>query len=163
MLGPYHRNLEIWLSTAIWLTVIAIESSSLGSSKNTGWILFAIITPLIQIDSAQFTVLHFVLRKTGHFAGYFILSLLLFRSWRATFPVLNQSCRPGWAILALITAVFIAALDEGHQVFLGSRTGALRDILLDSVAALVAQLTVLVVAHYPGRRRKEVISRRSIC
>ena len=27
-----------------------------------------------------------IIRKTGHFVGYFTLSWLLFRSWRDTFP-----------------------------------------------------------------------------
>jgi VanZ family protein len=36
-------------------------------------------------------------------------------------------------------------LDEWHQSFLNSRTGTLRDVVLDSVAALTAQIVLFVV------------------
>jgi VanZ family protein len=46
--------------------------------------------------------------------------------------------------------VLVAALDELHQSLLSSRTGTLRDVVLDSSAALIAQILIFVIL----RRRK---------
>ena len=98
----------------------------------------------------RFAVLHAVLRKSGHFVGYFTLSVLLFRSWRATFPRLSTRWCQQWATLAFVCTALVAALDELHQTLLSSRTGTLRDVVLDSSAALIAQILIFVIL----RRRK---------
>ena len=38
----------------------------------------------------------------------------------------------------------VASLDEWQQTFLPSRTGTFRDVLLDSFAALVAQILIAI-------------------
>jgi VanZ family protein len=90
---------------------------------------------------------HAVLRKIGHFVGYFILSVLLFRSWRATFPRLSTRWCRQWATVALLSTALVAILDEWHQSFLLSRSGALRDVILDSTAGLVAQAALFTIAN----------------
>src|SRR5215470_16949303 len=59
-----------WLPATFWLGIIAIESSSLFSSANTGEWLYPIFHLLFKIDAAHFEHLHAILRKTGHFVGY---------------------------------------------------------------------------------------------
>ena len=39
----------------------------------------------------------------------------------------------------------VACLDEWHQTFLPSRTGNLHDVLLDSTAALIAQVVLFLI------------------
>jgi VanZ family protein len=51
----------------------------------------------------------------------------------------------------------VACLDEWHQTYLPSRTGTLHDVLLDSVAALVAQIVLFAILR--SRRQKAVASR----
>ena len=46
-------------------------------------------------------------------------------------------------MITFMTAL-VACLDEWHQTYLPSRTGSLRDVLLDSTAALVAQLVIFL-------------------
>jgi VanZ family protein len=123
----------------LWLVVIAIESTSLLSSANTSRFLYPLLTYLFgHIDPAKFWHWHHLARKAGHVAGYGVLSLLLFRAWRATFPASDSRRWPlRWAGLAILGTVLTASLDEWHQTFLPSRTGTLRDVLLDSVAGLV--------------------------
>lgn len=82
------------------------------------------------------------LRKLGHVVGYFTLSVLFFRSWRATFPRLSTRWCLQWATVALLSTALVAALDEWHQSYLPSRTGTVRDVILDSAAALIAQIAV---------------------
>jgi VanZ family protein len=50
-----------------------------------------------------------------------------------------------WATLALLSTSLVAILDEWHQSFLLSRTGALRDVILDSTAGLVAQIAIFAI------------------
>ena len=41
-------------------------------------------------------------------------------------------------------AALVACLDEWHQSYLPSRTGNLHDVLLDSTAALIAQIVLFL-------------------
>jgi len=139
------RILRIWFPSAVWLAIIAIESTDLGSSEHTGRILFPIFHFLFHMNKAAFAEFHHFIRKTGHVIGYFVLSVLLFRAWRATFPQFRTPWCVPWAAAALLTTSLVAVLDEWHQTFLPSRTGTVADVILDSAAALVAQIAVFAV------------------
>jgi VanZ family protein len=148
----------VWLPSAIWLAVIATESTNLGSSDHTGQILYPIFRFLFEMDPARFAVWHAVLRKTGHFVGYFTLSVLLFRSWRASFPRLSTRWCLQWGTLAFLGTALVATLDEWHQSFLPSRTGTIRDVILDSSAGLVAQVVLFVILQTQSLRTKSVLT-----
>lgn len=107
---------------------------------------------------AKFAVWNAVLRKTGHVIGYAILSILLFRSWRATFPRLSTPWCLQWATIALLSTALVASLDEWHQSFLPSRTGRFHDVLLDSSAALVAQLILFAALRSKSPAEPQHIS-----
>jgi VanZ family protein len=141
------RILKVWVPTVIWLGVIVLESE-VGSSEHTGRILYPIFHFLFHISAAKFAVLHGFLRKAGHFVGYFILSFLLFRSWRATFPRLSTAWCLQWATVAFLSTSLVAMFDEWHQSFDPSRTGAIHDVILDSAAALVAQIALFVFLRF---------------
>ena len=140
----------MWLPSAVWLAVIAVESTNLGSAQHTGQILYPIFHFVFDMDPARFAVWHALLRKTGHIIGYFTLSVLLFRSWRATFPRLSTQWCLQWATVAFLCTSLVAMLDEWHQSFLLSRTGTFRDVTLDSTAGLGAQIALFVIL---GTRR----------
>jgi VanZ family protein len=148
------RILKAWIPSAICLAIIAVESSDLGSSYHTGLILYPLFHFLFNVDPVRFATWHMVLRKTGHFVGYFTLSAFLFRSWRATFPRLSTRWCLQWATLAFFSTSLVAALDECHQTFLPSRTGALHDVVLDSAAALAAQITIYALATKTVRSKE---------
>ena len=135
----------MWLPSAIWLAVITLESTNLGSADHTGRILYPIFHFVFEMDPARFAVCHALLRKTGHIVGYFTLSVLLFRSWRATFPRLSTRWCVQWATVALLSTFLVAMLDEWHQSLLPSRTGTFRDVILDSTAGLVAQIALFAI------------------
>jgi VanZ family protein len=133
--------LKVWIAAGLWLAIIATESSKLGGSGNTSKYLYPILHFIFGMDWTHFEFWHPILRKTGHFVGYFILSLLFFRAWRAT---LQQSSARGWwfnwAFIAWLMATFVASLDEWHQAYVPGRGSSLHDVLLDSSAALTAQI-----------------------
>jgi VanZ family protein len=148
------RILRVWLPPAIWLAVITVESTNLGSSEHTSRILYPIFHFLFGMDPARFAVWHVLLRKTGHFVGYFTLSVLLFRSWRASFPRLSTRWCLQWATLAFLCTSLVATLDEWHQTFLPSRTGTVRDVILDSTAGFVAQIALFAIMQMQSVSRK---------
>jgi VanZ family protein len=136
---------KVWLPSILWLAVIMLESTDLASAQHTSRVLYPVFHFLFGVDSVRFAIYHAVMRKIGHFVGYFTLSVLLFRSWRATFPRLSTRWCLQWSTVAFFSASLVAALDEWHQTFIPSRTGTVRDVLLDNSAALVAQIVLFAI------------------
>jgi VanZ family protein len=137
-----------WIATLIWLSFIVIESTDSFSSAHTSRFLWPIFHFLAGIDMVRFESWHHYIRKAGHCVGYFVLSLLLFRAWRATFPCAGVSrwirrWSLQWTSAAFFVTALVASLDEWHQSYIPSRTGTYKDVLLDSCAALMAQIAIL--------------------
>jgi VanZ family protein len=148
-----HSVLKAWIAAILWLIVIAIESSALLSAHNTGRILYPLLHFLFGLDWERFDYWHFYMRKGGHVVGYGILSILLFRAWRATLPALsNVKWTPRWATIAVLGTAIVASLDEWHQSFIPSRTGRWQDVVLDTCAGIGAQVLVLFWSRKFGRR-----------
>jgi len=114
------------------------------SAHDTQGMLYSLLTRLFgEINLYSFLVFHFYLRKAGHAIGYGMLALLLLRALKAT---LHHS--RGWivrvGILAWVGTAIIASLDEWHQSFIPSRTGAVSDVLLDTAAGLICLAMALL-------------------
>lgn len=156
-LSSAKRILRVWLPSAVWLAVIVVESTNLGSAEHTGRVLYPIFHFLFGTDPVRFAVWHAFLRKAGHFVGYFTLSVLLFRSWRATFPRLSTRWCLQWATVAWLSASLVAMLDEWHQSSLPSRTGKWSDVILDSSAGLAAQLMLFGILQIQSSRNRKSV------
>jgi len=137
--------LKTWIAAGLWLIVIAMESSSMGSSQNTRRILYPIFDYLFGMDYPHFEHWHFFIRKGGHVFGYGLLSILFFRAWRATLPVVSGAkWMLRWANIAVLGTALVASLDEWHQSYNPLRTGTPKDVLLDTCAGIAAQILVFV-------------------
>src|SRR5262249_27456648 len=160
------RTLRAWVPTFVWLCVLASFSTDTFSSAHTGNILRKIVGFIYPgITPHQFEGLHFLVRKSAHFVSYGLLSLFAFFSWRATLPTVDPSHpskpKPGlpgtsrwnsrWMRLALLLTLLAASLDEIHQTFIYSRTGSVRDVLLDMTGALFFQLAIWLVLRREKR------------
>jgi VanZ family protein len=154
-----------WVPALLWLAVIAWESTPYASSEHTSRVLYyAILFVYGHISVALFVAVHGVLRKIGHCLGYGILSLLMLRAWWATLMLPRSATRlPSWtamvttwsahaAVLALLSAAAVAGLDEWHQTFLPERTGTIRDVALDIMAAAFVQLLVIAARAVRGKQ-----------
>ncbi|HME36225.1 MAG TPA: VanZ family protein [Candidatus Sulfotelmatobacter sp.] len=143
MTSDRHSVLKTWIAAILWLVVIAIESTALASSINTSRILYPLLHFLFGMDWEHFEPLHFLLRKAGHVFGYGLLSILFFRAWRETLPAMgNPRWTWRWANISVLGTALVASLDEWHQTFIPSRTGTVRDVVLDTCAAIGAQILV---------------------
>jgi VanZ family protein len=144
--------LKVWIAAGLWLVVIAIESTPYLASVYTGRFLYPIFHFLFGMDRARFMIWHHYIRKTGHFVGYFILSFLMFRAWRETLPKTSRWAFR-WGAIAFVVSVMVASLDEWHQTFIPTRTGLVSDVVLDSCAALVAQIVIFLWLRRRRTRR----------
>jgi VanZ family protein len=90
------------------------------------------------MTSAQFEIIHHLIRKSAHFTEYFVFSLLLYRGVRGT----RAGWRWSWGVAAVFMAAGYSALDEIHQAFVASRHASPYDSLIDSTGAFCAVLFV---------------------
>jgi VanZ family protein len=147
-----HRVLKAWIAAILWLIVIAIESTNLASSHNTSRILYPLLHFLFGLTYPRFEHWHFYIRKGGHVFGYGMLSVLLFRAWRETLSSLEDlKWTFRWATLAVLGTALVASLDEWHQSYLPSRTGTPWDVLLDTSAAIAAQILLSLYYWWSGK------------
>jgi len=139
-----HQALKAWIALILWLIVIAIESTTYLSAQNTSHFLYPVLHFLFGIDEAGFEPYHVFMRKSGHVFGYGLLSILLFRAWRETLiSSTGTKWMFRWANIAVLGTCLVASLDEWHQSFLPTRTGTVRDVILDTCAGIAAQLALL--------------------
>jgi VanZ family protein len=140
-----HHVLKAWIAAILWLIVIAIESTSYLSANSTSRILYPLLHFLFGLNHARFEHWHIYIRKGGHVFGYGLLSFLLFRAWRETLPsIQNSKWTLRWSTIAVVGTAFVAGLDEWHQSYIPSRTGTPWDVLLDTSAAIAAQVLVFL-------------------
>jgi VanZ family protein len=147
------RNFRFWIPVFVWLGIIAVESFGLSSNVTGGWLWNFLQFLHVRISWQEFLELHHILRKTGHFTGYGILCLLMFRAWfhtlvshsrilRASYessslPRALRSIRVRCTLLAVNMTLITAILDEWHQAFDPSRTSSGWDVALDVTGGVV--------------------------
>lgn len=152
--SPAKRILYLWLPPILWLGVIAWESFRLSSNVTGVWLSDLLTAAHIPMSYPQFEVLHFFLRKLGHFAGYGVLTLLFFRAWFYTLrPEANsRRFRLRCAALAFLVTLLTAMADEWHQSSDVTRTGTSKDVALDLAGGVTAQM--LAFGIYAGWKRE---------
>ncbi len=168
-LKPSFRALaHRWWPVLVWLGVIRLESTEFASANNTTGVLYTVIAAVVpQVQESFVARLDEALRKTGHFAGYGILSVLVFlalkntnydrirsllrRAWGTCW---HDFWRWEWVLLGMMVTVVTAAFDEIHQTFIPSRTGRWQDVVLDSCGAAVLQVIVYFLSLRAFKRRR---------
>ena len=129
----------------VCVMVIACESTPyFGSDHTTGPLQRFFEFFLGPLTQPQWWRLHMVVRKSGHFIGYGILSAAWFRAFWMTWRPLRTVAQRRWSAhsLAMAGTFLVAASDEFHQAFLPNRTGSPVDVLLDCCGALVVQVLI---------------------
>jgi VanZ family protein len=138
----------------VWLGVIRMESTDFASAHNTTNLLYDVLSFVAPRIHAKFVEqLDEVLRKSGHFLGYGILSVLVFLALRNTNrdrlrPILQRPWgiylrdfwRSEWVFIGMLVTILTATYDEIHQTFIPSRTGRWQDVVLDTCGAAVLQV-----------------------
>lgn len=144
-----NRKVLSWLLAILWMWLIFFQSHKPATESNslskgvTEVIVETVekIDPDIDIDIRNF---NHILRKNAHFFSYLILSILVANA-------LESSGLNGYRlmVLAILICVIYAITDEFHQLFVPGRGGQIKDVIIDSVGALVGILI------YNFRRTKD--------
>ena len=144
--------LKRWAPALGWAVAISIFSTHVFTADNTGRFIIPILHWMFPAVSAvTLEHMHFFIRKCGHFAEYFLLSLLILHGFRAG----HSTMRLKWALIVVLIVGAYASLDEFHQRFVPGRTAAVSDVVLDTIAGTVAQLTAGLVFLTRKREQNE--------
>jgi VanZ family protein len=135
----------------LFLGIFAMESTRAFGSDHTSAPLQRLFHFFCgsSID-ANWSYLHHLIRKTGHFTAYGTFSLFAYQAAARTLKgrLTDRLQRQQFShILALAATLIAASADEIHQCFLPNRTGCLADVLLDTAGAFTLQLTLVVFIH----------------
>ncbi len=140
---------KYWLPVMLWMGFIFWMSTETFSSENTfSWAEMLLRFLASNISAQEMVFIHGLIRKAAHVIEYFVLGLLLFRTFR------GNSLSPWrwqWSFLAVIAVVLWAASDEFHQSFVSARTASAVDVGIDTAGGILAQL---VAALWHRCRRK---------
>ncbi|MER1985504.1 MAG: VanZ family protein [Solibacillus sp.] len=101
----------------------------------------------ISVDAWGYhSFIELLIRKATHFSGYgaiSVLFLLFYHKLQWKFP----------SLLAVLSIVIIASLDEYNQSFIPSRTGAVQDVVIDVLGALTFVTVTNLILYVLKRHR----------
>ncbi|HEY1255286.1 MAG TPA: VanZ family protein [Terracidiphilus sp.] len=126
---------RVWLPVMAFSLVFAVESTPYFGGDHTSEPLRRVAEALLGYDACvNWEMMHHLIRKAGHFAGYGLFSLICFRAFWTTLG--GAACRMprqlGAHGLAILLTFLVAGADEFHQSFLPNRTGQFSDVVLDT-------------------------------
>ena len=121
------------LWTGIMMGVITLFSSQAGPQSNamSSGLLTMLLEHLPKLSPEQIEFCHFLLRKCAHFTLYFLLGIGMMGSFLTTHMTVRQAF-----LASCICCALFAAGDEWHQYLSGTRTGSVKDVILDTCGAL---------------------------
>ncbi len=133
------RWLKAWWPAIVWAVAISSFSTGAFTSDHTSRFIVPFLHWLLPRASPETLLsIHHVIRKCGHVAEYFLLSLLVLRGLLAG----GQDFGIRVALIAIVIVAAYASLDEYHQSFVPGRGAAVSDVFLDTAAGTAAQLAV---------------------
>jgi VanZ family protein len=137
-------RLKYWFPAIGVAIVISLFSTHYFSSEQTARVIFPILRWLFPSASHHvLRLMHMGIRKAAHITEFGIFSVAVFHGVRAE----RYGWRLEWAVITLLIAVSYAGLDEWHQSFVPLREARIRDVLIDSTGALLAQIFVWAYAR----------------
>jgi len=127
-----------WLPPLAWMVIISPTNKLLNANSTSHFFIPVLKWLFPHADQTTIDLLHIGIRKFFHFFNYALLTILICRAFRGKSII----WRPQWVILAGMIAIGYGALDEYVQNFIPSRTGSLRDWLIDS-SGVVCVLSIV--------------------
>jgi VanZ family protein len=131
-----RRLFKFWLPVIVWLAIMFVGSTDLMSAEQTS----RIIGPLLRwlkpdLSAEAIAHIQFFVRKGAHVTEYALLAALFWRAVRyGTDLRMKMSILSGAVLLACAA---LAASDEFHQSFVGSRTSSTGDVMIDVCGAMI--------------------------
>lgn len=139
------------------LTVIAIgfifyhsSRDAVASSEDSGSVT-ELLNRLLRSLGLDVVLTDHVVRKTAHFAEYFLLGVLMTLTWMS-YGVSGYRAFGFSAVAGLI----VASIDEWSQRFAAGRSGELRDVLLDVSGVVCAAALIALIRYLRYRKGRTV-------
>lgn len=137
------KNRKYIIYTILWMAVIFIFSSENGSTSNMNNFFIVDMLKRAGIDAVKLfpgADINFIIRKSAHVTEYFILGVLLYRSWS------GYLCK-GRSLASSITGFIYACTDEFHQSLIPGRSPSFRDVLIDTSGVIAAVVICTLIYH----------------
>jgi VanZ family protein len=133
-----HLLLRYWLPAIAWtFFIFQLAGPSYGFHQSDGKLQILLHWLHFHIKQETVDMVNGFIRKSGHVAVYWILSLLWFRVLRGVPITIHWDKK--WMWTALVICLSVASVDEYHQLYVLGRSGEWHDVLLDMVGAGYAQ------------------------
>jgi VanZ family protein len=150
-------KLRAWLPVLACAMAFAVESTSyFGGDRTSAPLQRAAESVFGYGVGLHWELIHFFIRKTGHFIGYGVFCVVCFRGfWIELQSVASRLSRQLRAHgLAIAVTFLVACADEIHQCFLPNRYGQFSDVLLDTLGGVALGLVVFVAMQLAESRRQ---------
>ena len=139
------RRLNYWLPAILVAFLISLFSTQYFSSEHTARFIYPLLRWIFPAATPRMLHLaHLVIRKLAHFTEFGVFSVMAFRGIRRGRP----GWRLDWALSTFFIALAFAALDEWYQSFVPVRQARPRDVAIDALGALLAQVLVWAYANW---------------
>jgi len=139
------KNLKYWIPAICVAVLISTFSTHYFSGAETARFFIPLLRWLFPSASPHtLSLMHTGIRKLAHITEFGVFSISVYHGVRGE----RYGWRFQWALITLIIAVSYAGLDEWHQSFVPMREARLRDVLIDSTGALLAQVFVWSYAKF---------------
>jgi VanZ family protein len=140
-------RLKYWLPAILVALLISLFSTHYFSGEETARAFIPLLHWLFPAATPHMLgLMHVGIRKLAHVTEFGLFSITVFHGIRGG--------RSGWcfrwALATLVVAVTYAGMDEWHQSFVPLREARARDLAIDALGAVLAQ--VLVWAYASWRR-----------
>ena len=133
------QMIGIWLPVLVWAFVIFSFSA---------------------IPSAHVSEIHwkdFIVKKSAHMTEYGIFATLLFRALRINGMSVKRA-----GLTAIILCFMYGLTDEFHQSFTPGREPAFRDVIFDTIGAILATLIIWNILPKAPKELKKLLTRLQI-
>ena len=139
------KRFTYWIPAICVAALISTFSTHYFSSEETSRILTPFLHWIFPAASAHtLSRMHTAIRKLAHVTEFAVFSIAVFHGVRGE----RYGWRWQWALLTLLIAASYSGLDEWHQSFVPMREARVRDVLIDSAGALLAQVFVWGYARF---------------
>lgn len=146
---PEWRRFLYWVPAILLAIVISLFSTHYFSGEQTARIIIPALHWLLPEASPHvLRLMHMGIRKMAHVTEFGLFSIAVFRGIRGG----RFGWRFSWALATLAIAVAYAGLDEWHQSFVPLREARVRDVAIDALGAVLAQVLVWFYAKFRTNR-----------
>jgi VanZ family protein len=147
------RHLTYWLPAILVALLISLFSTHYLSGEQTARIIIPLLHWLFPAATPHMLrVMHVGIRKLAHVTEFGLFSITVFHGIRGG----RSGWRFRWAVATLVIAVTYAALDEWHQSFVPLREARARDVAIDALGAVLAQVLVWAYANWRHLHRAAI-------